>query len=128
MDIQVGDVVTYKIIYSNKDFIRIISDSLAVQELNTEINNNDIEILKIERPKYEVVEEKKALLTKEEKEFLKDMCKYYYITRINFCINSIDLYNYDRVIICLDYPENIEFKNVKKYTDYTLKELGLEEK
>ena len=49
MDIQVGDRVTYKIIYSNKDFIRIISDSLAVQELNTEINNNDIEILKIDK-------------------------------------------------------------------------------
>ena len=93
----------------------------------TNINKRNIEILKIERPHYEVVEEKKELLTEEEKEFLKTICKYYDIRTIYFNKVDIGFYNKNNSVVnSSNYPENMEFNKVEKYKYYTLKELGLE--
>ena len=125
MDIRVGDRVTYK--YNEKIKIDLVENLETIENVNK--LENQIEILKIERPKYEVVEEKKELLTEEEKEFLKDMCKYYDGVKIIFNnkeINFLDENNH--IVNCPDYPKNMKFQNVKKYGYYyTLKELGLEE-
>lgn len=64
--IKVGNRVTYKYKNSNETQVVLICTDLFLDELAT---NNDIEILKIERPNWEVVEEKKDLLTEEEREF-----------------------------------------------------------
>ena len=125
MDIQVGDRVYWKYINEEENFIYInIVTSISDKDC---INQGDRIILKIERPHYEVIEEKKELLTEEEKEFLKDMCKYYNIIKIYFCEDSIDFYDNDCIVNCPDYPHNIKFKNVEKHRYYTLEELGLEE-
>ena len=95
--------------------------------MQKDIESNNIKILKIERPKYEVVEKQEELLTDEEKQFLKDMCKYHNITSIEFDSDSIDFYDSSRIVNCSDYPKNMKFANVVKNREYTLKELGLEE-
>ena len=122
MDIQVGDRVTYL----NKDTNQKIIEIVKQEDINR-INRFGHQILKIERPKYEVVEEKKELLTEEEKEFLKDMCKYYDVTEIR--LNNIDIkIIYDEHLVsCLDYPDNMKFENLERGKKYTLEELGLEE-
>ena len=127
MDIQVGDKITYKMF--GETYIQLISDTDDINHIQTDIKANDLKILKIERPKYEVVEEKKELLTKEEKEFLKDMCKYYLVQKLVFCDRGIDIWDYNERIVNLpDYPEDLTFSNIEKDKEYTLKELGLEEK
>ena len=77
------------------------------------------------------VEEKKELLTEEERKFLKDISKYYKNNiEIIFDEKEVNFYELDeirRCFGCVDYPDNIEFKNVKNNKEYTLKELGLEE-
>ena len=126
MDIQIGDLVTFK---NNKDgssFIDIITRE-TISQYYKKYLQKEIEILKIERPKYEVVEEKKDLLTDEEKEFLKDICKYYNIDNICFYDNYITFKKNDIPQLSPIYPENIKFINVEKWRNYTLKELGLEE-
>ena len=89
-----------------------------------------MEILKIERPHYEVVEEKKELLTEEEREFLKQ-CK-----KINNKINRIQSFEditylmddngTENIFIINDTYKNL-FKNLQNSRSYTLEELGLEE-
>ena len=91
-------------------------------------NNVEYEIIKIERPKYEEVKEKKELLTEEEKEFLKTICKFYDIKTIYF--NKVDIGFYDKnnfIVNASNYTENMKFNKVEKNQYYTLKELGLEE-
>lgn len=88
----------------------------------------DIQILKIERPQYETIEEKKELLTKEEKEFLKDMIRWYSdVSKIIFIGRDVDIYEEEHIINCPEYPNSLEFKNVEERKEYTLSELGLEE-
>ena len=67
LDIQVGDRITYK--YDEKIRISIIENLSDIEFMRKFANS--IEIIKIERPKYEVVEENEELLTEEEREFLK---------------------------------------------------------
>ena len=122
MDIQVGDRVTYKI--REIVFTEIINNLSWGVKLK---NDAMYEILKIERPKYEVVEEKKELLTEEEREFLKDICKYYDVSKIQLGISSLYFYtNTDYLIINVVIPEKLQFENIKRNKQYTLKELGLE--
>ncbi len=128
MDIQVGDRVYWKYIDKKENFIHInIVTSISDKDC---INQGDKIILKIERPKYEVVEEKKELLTEEERKFLKDICKYYKdISQVSFKvdINVIVLHDKNFYAICsIDYPDSMKFDNIKKDNDYTLEELGLE--
>lgn len=126
MDIQVGDRVTYKINQTGTTKTIIIEDTDTIKVLN----DLDYKILKIERPKYEVIEEKKELLTEKEKEFLKFLLNYSpYKEEIKFIRKIYD-----------DYLEFIEtdnscsfdfrfkdnyFKNLKDNNLYTLEELGL---
>ena len=128
MDIQVGDLVTYKNSMGNIRQVVIKDEEQKIKY----INNVDTykNILKIERPKYEVVEEKKELLTEDEREFLKQ-CK-----KINNSINYIQRFedktylinedNNKNVFILNDIHKNL-FKKLENGYEYTLKELGLEE-
>ena len=132
MDIQVGDKVTYK--YNGKIKIDLIENLETIENANK--LENEIQILKIERPKYEVVEEKKELLTEEEKADLKDIIENvnkYSCMKVN-TISFRETNNDKLVINCFnnDYCmfEMViyeKFKNLNKSEKYTLKELGLEE-
>lgn len=127
MDIQVGDLITY--INSNDSLgmryksIMINSDRLI--DYKNKLENKEIEIIKIERPVYEVIEEKKELLTEEEKEFLKDINKFFDITNMLFCDNSIGSYKCDEIIFYCDYPKGLKFEGIEKNKNYTLEELGI---
>ena len=124
LDIQVGDRVTFKYLDNNEIHKQIITYEGFIKDL---INTAYYKILKIERPKYEVVEEKKELLTEEEREFLKDICKYYDIAKIQFGINLYFFTNEDCMIVNIKIPKNLHFENIEENRKYSLKELGLEE-
>ena len=137
MDIQVGDKITYKYLNNNdnKIYTSIIEDigDLKTYErmIESRIEIGSIEILKIERPKYEVVEERKELLTEEEREFLKQYIKIIeslnngQVTSIRKQSSWIIL----KLKTELEYQADIgpKFKNLEDCKTYTLKELGLEE-
>ena len=127
MDIQVGDRIIYKHMGEMKT--SLITDDEDIENIQEDIKNNSIEIIKIERPKYEVVEEKKELLT-EEKEFLK-----LYIKLIKSLNNGqlISIRKQSGWIILelktgLEYQADIgsKFKNIEDCKKYNLSELGLE--
>ena len=127
MDMQVGDKVTYKI--REIVFTEIINNLSWGVKLK---NDAMYEILKIERPKYEVVEEKKELLTEEEREFLKQYIKLIGFEKdVGYIKKSINRFLYvilsddSNFEIEVSYGEN--FKNLENEKVYTLKELGLEE-
>ncbi len=69
MNIQIGDRITYK--SANDEERQVIMTNL---EQIDRYKDSGL-IIKIERQKYEVVEEKKELLTEEEREFLKQYIK-----------------------------------------------------
>ena len=130
LNIQVGDRITYKSL--GKIFTELINSSTNLRDIEWDIEDGDSEILKIERigeNGWYTVYEKKDLLTDEEKEFLRDIIKYYDDTaKIEFSAN-IDLYNNVGYIICaLDYPKKLKFENIEENKWYTLNELGLEVK
>ena len=128
MDIRVGDLVTYKNL--DGDIITtLIYDSGDLKRMEKALKST--ELIKIERPKYEVVEEKKELLTEEEKEFLRQ-CK-----KLNNSINNIQSFENTTYLMDEDRDKNVFtlkdihknlFKKLKDGHVYTLKELGLEEK
>lgn len=142
MDIQVEDRITYRLkIGEYKGVIQreIISSPQERKAYLKMLENNEIEIFTIERPKYEVVEEvsvtDKELLTEEEKTALKDM-----IENINkfSCvkIKQIYLYNISNYLVVrffnkdffiCDIATTYEFKELERSKKYTLKELGLED-
>ena len=127
LDLQVGDLVTFKNKEDGASFVDIMTRE-TIGNYYKQYFQNELEILKIERPKYEVVEEKKELLTEKEKEFLKNICKYYNIRTIYFNKFDIGFYNeHNYLVNALDYPKNMEFNKVKKEKYCTLEELGLEE-
>lgn len=122
--IEVGDRVTYR---RNDDGITR-NACITTQANNLLLNPDEYEILKIERPKWEVVEEKKDLLTEEEREFLEFFTKHYKVGKIRFCEKYIDIIStINTCVTCPDYPENMKFEGVERWKNYTLKELGLEE-
>ncbi len=124
LDIQVGDRVTFE------NYEGILVTMLICKDTDITIMKETLEtrkLIKIERQKYETIEEKKELLTEEEKEFLRCMIKFYKITKIKFDGEDIDLYEENRAVNCLSYPENFKFKNIETGVYYTLSELGLEE-
>lgn len=88
-----------------------------------------IKILKIERTKYEVIEEKKELLTEEEKEFLKSYIKI--IEKLNngdiLSIRKQSTWIIIKLKTGLEYQAEIgvRFKEIEDCKVYTLKELGL---
>ena len=122
MDIQVGDKITYEDCIEKKTYTMIIDCEAIRMDL---LSRMSIKILKIERPNYEVIEEKKELLTEEEKEFLKDINKFFDITNMLFCDNSIGSYKCDEIIFYCDYPKGLKFEGIEKNKHYTLEELGI---
>lgn len=120
MDIQVGDRVTF-----DNRLVIIIYDSNQIKGWDEE------KIVKIERPKYEVIKEKKELLTKEEKNLLKS-----YIEWIKGLNNGkiVNIYRQGSWIVLnlktqLDYSIEIgaRFNGMVNNYRYSMTELGLEE-
>ena len=129
MDVQIGDKIIYEI--DGKRSQTIITDRTSI-----DFYKDYTKILKIERPKYEVVEEKKELLTEEEKSDLKaiieNVNKYscMKVNEISFRTTNndklvINCFNNDYCMFEMVIYE--KFKNLNKSEKYTLEELGLEE-
>ena len=123
LDLQVGDRVTYK-----SGYVQIMHNSQFVKQ-----NENEDEIIKIERPRYEVVEEKKELLTEEEREFLKYYIKIRKEKMSHIILNSTSSTK-ELIIVPEDEENNYtnyipteKFLNIEANKAYTLQELGLEE-
>lgn len=137
MDIklEVGDRYTYKSKnepnYQAREKI-ITNEDDIIKILNC-IKDKQIEILKIERPKYEVIEEKKELLTFSDKEMIKKMienvdtfsCENVNNFEITPCNERIicRFYNYDLLIS--EILVNVTFENLEFYTKYSLSELRI---
>ena len=127
MTYKFGDRVIYRV--SGETIETLVADNEDVNNIQEDIQKNRLEILKIERPKYEVVEEKKELLTEEEKEFLKEFITFnnnkemHIIRKVE---NFIFIYGFDYERIANFKIYNLCFKNLEEYKEYTLKELGLE--
>jgi len=127
MDIQVGDRVTYKSIRTGEIRTLIIDGTALEKDMNAKDSKQFFEILKIERPKYEVIEEKKELLTEEEKEFLKCYMKLTTL-KFNYIVKDSDyLYlNIDGTLSKIKIELNdFCFKNLKVDVEYKIEELGL---
>lgn len=131
MDIQVGDLITY---INSNDSLRMRYKSIMINsdrliDYKNKLENKEIEIIKIERPKYEVIQEKKELLTEEEKEFLKSYIKIIKSLN-NGQIEYIARYGVMIVVHLktkLSYDADIgpRFKGMIENKTYTLEELGL---
>lgn len=130
LDMQIGDRVTYKD-DENTITCRLIKSNFELEYLESNINEEKIEILKIERPKYEKIEEKKELLTEEEREFLKQYIKIIENLNNGKVIEILRTETRIRVYLKteLDYCIEVgpKFSNMKIDTSYNLSELGLEE-
>lgn len=138
MDIQVGDKVTHKSVEEPDEEAReyIIKDEHQLADIISCVIKNEIEILKIERPKYELIEEKKELLTDAEKGFLKQALEFGNYKEettngiIKFLIKDgcyIKLYYSDYACNAIYFDKKLYFKNLEEDKKYTLKELELEE-
>lgn len=130
MQIEVGDRVTYE-----DGYIEMVFDN---EEIEYQTKVRDREIVKVERigqNGWEVVEEKKELLTEEEREFLKWILKFETIKiksieKVQKKYGDIELILFFGDGIADGYYRNVKdsyFKNLKEGKRYTLKELGLEE-
>ena len=120
MDIEIGDRVIFE-----GGIVKLIYDADRLWEINQYLNGGGNQILKVERPNWEVVEEKKELLTEEEREFLKFFVKHYEVESFRFNNNDIDVYSFEYTYICCpDYPENMKFNGVEKRR-YKPKELRI---
>ena len=123
MKIEVGDRVTYK--YFDKNLMEMVEKIVIIEENGVNFTA-DVEIIKIERPNWEVVEEKKELLTEKEREFLKFFVKHYDVSGFSFLNFDISVYDLeDNTVSYINYPENMEFEGVKRCTRYTSKELRI---
>ena len=144
MDIKIGDKVTYKepnsyfkekvfsLIISNEGYIEIFT--AGIKKAKNEADY--IEIIKIERPNYEIVEEKKNLLNDKEKEFLKQILKYgnYKSGTKNGIIKYIKKQGYWLKLCFSEFhcnsvyiDKDLYFKELVEDEEYTLRNLGLEE-
>lgn len=126
MDIQVGDLVTYKNETKFNVLKKVIVNESELDYYQKQFNNKSYELLKIERQNYEVIEEKKELLTEEEKEFLKMISKIRIdgISHIKRRNGELDITGNTRSIV--NYIPTNKFKGLNEDEEYTLKELGLE--
>lgn len=134
IDLQVGDRVTYKYLNNNdnKIYTSIIEDIGDLENykrmIESKIEISSIKILKVERPKYEVVEEKKELLTKEEKEFLRQYIKIIKSLN-NGTVDKIRRKEEDIYVVLkngLTYKIEIGMQFGNMNVEYTLEELGLD--
>lgn len=127
MDIQVGDRVTYKNLEGNV-VTTLIVNNFDKADIKKILETR--EFIKIERTKFEVIKEKKELLTEEEKEFLKQYIKIIENLNNGKVIDILRGETRIRVYLetGLDYYIEVgpKFSNMKIDTSYTLSELGLE--
>ncbi len=130
MDIQIGDRITYRNKKLDKIFIVMVYSYQLIDSLqDIELN----EILKIERPKYEVVEGNNELLTDEEREFLRLTLKFE-DTKIAHIRKTQNVFD-DRLRLEINgittghwiFIKDNYFNNLELNKNYELKELGLEE-
>lgn len=142
MDIKIGDKVTYKepnSYFKEKVFSLIINNEGDIEIFAAGIkkakNEADyIEIIKIERPNYEIVEEKKELLTDEERIFLKYFIKFNGF-KIHFIkkegVHLFFANNFNDVVFNnlgnKSYYYCNNFKGLEMNKIYSLEELGLED-
>lgn len=135
---EVGDRITYKYLSTDdkNEYISVIQDTAELRNYKRMIENKaglcSIEVLKIERPKWEIVEEKKELLTDEEREFLQSVLKF--MNKEIKCITKKLKYNELELIFSEEedgsgsgywyYIKNSYFKNLEE-REYTLKELRI---
>ena len=70
-DIQVGDRVTYTLF--GKKATKLIAGDEEINLIENDIKQDAIEILKIDRPKYEKVYGKQEILDEAEKEYLSNV-------------------------------------------------------
>ena len=137
LDIQVGDKITYKHKAMEVENTEIVYELGRISTLLFEIKEGNMEILKIERPKYEVVEENKELLIEEEKEFLKQVLRFIDIKILSINIYKQEISNKKEIHFNQNedgsglgywyYIKNSYFNGLEINKVYTLKELGLEE-
>ena len=107
----------------------MVSD-LDLKELEKKLKE-DFKLIKVERPAYEVVEEKKELLTEEEKLFLKQLlgtCKNAKYIMIDCCRDELYFYKSSDGGWILDHQDfELSFNGLNSDEFYSLKELGLED-
>lgn len=145
-DLEFGDKVTYKngsvktvsgpflIDHQGCAFLDYYDEELKCEE------NPDIDIVKVERPiKYETVyerteEEKKEILDKVEREYLKAVIKPFrkkveYIRKVRVFMSKeayIEIATKDNDIVCLTcFDQDKTYKGMGLYKKYSLEELGL---
>lgn len=118
MNIEVGDKVTY-----DNGYVEIICDD---DDINYQTAVNGRKIVKIERPEWRVVEEKKELLTEEEKTIIKSVKQSVknikFVMKMLNCINFYETKNSGWTVSIAD-KEN--FKKLKEDKFYTLSELRI---
>lgn len=116
MNIEVGDKVTY-----DNGYVEIICED---DDINYQTVVKNRKIVKVERPKWEVVEEKKELLTEEEREFLKIHTKFNKIKydKIRFCTDCVEFWS---DISITSYHTKNKFKNIELGRFYGKKELRI---
>lgn len=133
MDIRVGDVVTYKCININKEDleVEIIKDNIMLNNYKNRFESNFWELIKIERPNYlviEKIEEKKELLTEDEREFLKLFIKFCDF-ETEYLIKEFDdiIYFYCSDGSCNNdlHIRDCNFKGLELNKNYTLSELRI---
>ena len=130
IQVQVGDKVTIDCMGAVKTII--ITTEQQIEQMKENVATYTNKILKIERPVYEVVEEKKELLTEKEREFLKLLNKFR-----KDGINIIEkARNDDKIFLIVEGFSGLSsnfipiqrFEGLEFDKRYTLKDLGLEEK
>ena len=131
--IQVGDRVTIDCMGDTKTII--ITREKEIEQIKDNVASYTNKILKIERPKYEVVEEKKELLDKKEREYLSNVIKPFKNIVENIEKREWDKKEYIHIkikgeIVGISFPyfkSNTMYKGMEEGKKYTLSELGLEE-
>lgn len=130
LDIQVGDKVTYFNRECNKEICEI-----ATTETIDRIEWFKHKILKIERPNYTVIEERKELLEDVEKEYLSNLIKPFKNKVKHICKVRAEDGKNEFIYLKIDGSPDIDlprfqmgtmYKNMEQAVKYTLKELGLE--
>ena len=128
MNLQVGDRVTFRYLkIKDKIYITIINILSELTDYERMVKENQIEILK--------VEEKKELLNEKEREYLSNIIRPFKnivrgIEKREWGKREyIHFYIIDEVGVSFPYFEpNTMYKGMKLKKEYTLSELGLEEK
>ena len=124
MEIEVGDRVTYKRMNGEKTKTVIIETDNEARSYENDFEIGYHKLLKIERPNWEVVEEKKELLTEGEREFLKIYTKFNKIKydKLRFCTDCVEFWN---DISIMSYHVNNKFKNIELGRFYEKQELRI---